>query len=112
MSHFLVSFEGAELTDEQSARVKSAIETAARKEYESFAAAPDALPITFLPTGPGPGHHPGGRGPSGPGGTEGGGTQGGGTGPIVGTGTPIGRHPLPIIWPVSYDPSTRSWTRA
>jgi hypothetical protein len=107
MNHFLVSFEGVELSDEQSARVKSAIEAAAKKEYESFAAAPDALPITYLPTGPV--HHPtgGGRGEGGTGGTEGGGT---GTG--RGTGTPVGRHGLPIVWTVSYDPSSRSWTRA
>ena len=112
MNHFVVSFEGTELTDEQSARVKSALETAAKKEYESFAAAPDALPITFLPTGPGPGqgeHNPGGRGT---GSTGGGGSEGGGTGPSHGTGKPIGKPPLPIIWPVSYNPVTHSWTRA
>jgi hypothetical protein len=107
VNHFIVSFEGAELSDEQSDRVKSAIEMAAKKEYESFAAAPDALPITFLPGGPPPEHNPGGRGGSGSGGTE-----GGGTGSGRGDGTTVGRHGFPIILPVSYDPSTESWRRA
>ncbi len=106
MNHFIVSFEGVELTDAQSARIQSAIEATAKKEFE-------ALPITQLPTGPGQGHKPtGGRGPTGSGGTSGG-TQGGGhSGPIDGTGNPIGKRPLPITFPASYDPHTKSWKAA
>ena len=105
MNHFIVSFEGVELTDAQSARIQSAIEATAKKEFET-------LPITQLPTGPGQGHNPsGGRGPTGSGDTSGG-TQGGGTGPTHGTGEPIGKRPLPITLPVSYDPHTKSWKAA
>ena len=105
MNHFIVSFEGVELTDAQSARIQSAIEATAKKEFE-------ALPITQLPTGPGQGHNPsGGRGPTGSGGTSGG-TQGGGTGPTHGTGEPVGKRPLPITLPVSYDPHTKIWKAA
>jgi hypothetical protein len=104
VNHFIVSFEGTELTDAQSARIQSAIEATAKKEFE-------ALPITQLPTGPGQGHNPpGGRGPTSPGG---GGTEGGGqSGPTRGTGNPIGKRPLPITLPASYDPHTKSWKAA
>ena len=106
MNHFIVSFEGVELTDAQSGRIQSAIEATAKKKFE-------ALPITQLPTGPGQGHNPsGGRGPTGSGGTSGGGTQGGHSGPIDGTGNPIGKRPLPITLPVSYDSRTKTWKAA
>jgi hypothetical protein len=108
VNHFIVSFEGVELTDAQSARIQSAIEATAKKEFE-------ALPITYLPTGPGPGHH-GGRGPSNPGapGNTSPSKPGGnpGTGPIEGTGNPIGKRPFPITLPVSYDPHSKTWKAA
>ena|GEM_PF-4978358 len=113
MNHFIVSFGDTELTDEQSARVKSALEMAAKKEYESISATPDAFPITQLPTGPGPVSHPG-RGPSNPGGpgkTSPSKPGKPGTGPI-GTGNPIGKHQFPIVKPVFYDSSTKTWKAA
>jgi hypothetical protein len=115
VNHFIVSFGDTELTDEQSARVKSAIEMAAKKEYESIAATSDALPITQLPTAPGPVTHPG-RGPSNPGGpgntspSKPGGNPG--TGPIDGVGNPIGKHQFPIVKPAFYDSSTKTWKAA
>ena len=102
MSEFIVSFKDVKLTAGQSARVKTALKKAAKK----------ALPITRQP-GPPPvkgGPVTGGRGLTGKGSGTGTGKGTGKTG-RQGTGKPIGKGPIPIVFPVSYRPKTRTWAR-
>jgi hypothetical protein len=103
MSEFIVSFKDVKLTAAQSTRVKTALKKAAKK----------ALPIARQPGQPSPGK----GGPIISGGGKGTG-KGTGTGTGKGTGTgrqgtgkPIGKSPIPIVFPVSYRPKTRSWAR-
>jgi len=110
MSEFVVSFEGIEFDHKQSKSVQKAIEAAAHKQVESMASSSNAIlkdpPPGQDPTVPGPPYgvspskpKPGPSGPSGP------------TSPTRGVGKPIGRGPLPIVFPVAYVSETQSWTR-
>ena len=110
MTEFVVSFEDVELNDEQKARVKEAIQEGASKGLQSVS--PDSLPIAREPGQTSPPHNPGGRGTPGHPGNQG--NQGKPSKPGQGINyppKPIGKGPLPIVFPVSYRPESKSWTR-
>lgn len=114
MSEFVVSFEGIEFDHKQSESVQKAIAEAATQKFEAMASSLRVIlkdpppgqdpvvpgpPYGGFPYKPKPGPTGGPTGPTGP------------DGPTRGAGKPIGRGPLPIVFPVSYVSKTDSWTR-